>query len=67
MGHSLIALVQAKLNEQQLSENQPCSRAVRLLNERLFPAGHPYQQSTIGSMGDLNAASVDDVQQWFRT
>jgi len=55
MGHSLIALV------------QPYSRAVRLLNERLFPAGHPYQQSTIGSMGDLNAASVDDVQQWFRT
>src|SRR3546814_19225684 len=32
----------------------------------LFPVGHPYRHSTIGSMADLNAASLDDVKQWFR-
>src|SRR5262249_23240064 len=32
----------------------------------LFPAGHPYSWSTIGSMDDLNAASLEDVRAWFR-
>ena len=39
--------------------NMPSSTA-------LFPAGHPYRHSTIGSMADLDAASLDDVQDWFR-
>ena len=29
--------------------------------EALFPEGHPYRHSTIGSMADLDAASLDDV------
>jgi predicted Zn-dependent peptidase len=32
-----------------------------------FPVGHPYHWLPIGSMEDLNAASLDDVQDWFRT
>ena len=32
----------------------------------LFPAGHPYHHTTIGSMADLDAASLADVKQWFR-
>jgi predicted Zn-dependent peptidase len=31
----------------------------------IFPANHPYQHDTIGSMADLDAASLDDVKQWF--
>ena len=33
--------------------------------ENLFPKGHPYHHSTIGSMDDLNSASLDDVKKWF--
>ena len=32
-----------------------------------FPAGHPYGHSTIGSMEDLDAATLDDVQSFFAT
>ena len=32
-----------------------------------YPAGHPYSWTVIGSMEDLNAASLDDVKEWFRT
>src|SRR3989449_3140981 len=35
--------------------------------EGAYPAGHPYSWTVIGSMEDLNAASVEDVKQWFRT
>ena len=31
------------------------------------PAGHPYSWNVIGSMEDLNAASLDDVHEWFKT
>ena len=33
----------------------------------MYPERHPYHHSTIGSMADLNAASLDDVKTWFRT
>ena len=35
-------------------------------SKRLFPEGHPYRHSTIGSMADLDAATLDDVHDWFR-
>ncbi len=69
-------LTQAKLdnernivkNERRQSlENRPYGRAFTLLNENLFPAGHPYAHSVIGSQEDLTAASVDDVKQFFQT
>ncbi len=37
------------------------------LFENTYPDGHPYGHSTIGSMDDLNAASLDDVRTWFET
>ncbi|OZB03409.1 MAG: peptidase M16, partial [Idiomarina sp. 34-48-12] len=40
-------------------------RAFGFLAEQTFPEGHPYSWSVIGSMEDLNAASLDDVHQWF--
>ena len=34
---------------------------------RIYPAGHPYSWSTIGSMDDLDAASLEDVKAWYQT
>ncbi len=49
----------------QTSENQPYGKAELRLPELLFPEGHPYHHPVIGSHEDLEAASVDDVKQFF--
>ena len=74
MGHLLGAIDTAKLdeqrgvvqNEKRQGENQPYGRARQLLNDALWPEGHPYSWTVIGSMEDLNAASLEDVQEWFK-
>ncbi|MCW0376016.1 M16 family metallopeptidase [Xanthomonas sacchari] len=75
MGHLLGAIDQAALdeqrgvvqNEKRQGENQPYGQAWSRLSRALYPAGHPYHHTVIGSMNDLNAASLADVKQWFRT
>src|SRR5213594_3682878 len=75
MGHLLGAIDTAKVNEQRgvvqnekrQGENQPYGKVDLLMTEGTYPAGHPYSWTVIGSMEDLNAASVEDVKQWFRT
>ena len=75
MGHLLAVLDQKKLdlqrgvvqNEKRQGENQPYGVTRQLLTENSYPAGHPYSWTTIGSMEDLNAASMQDVQDWFKT
>jgi zinc protease len=54
-------------NEKRQGDNQPYSIAEYLITENTYPAGHPYSWTTIGSMEDLNAASLPDVQEWFKT
>lgn len=54
-------------NEKRQRENQPYGRALNHLFLNTYPAGHPYDATVIGSMEDLNAASLDDVHQWFDT
>ena len=54
-------------NEKRQGENQPYGITDILIPENTYPAGHPYSWSVIGSMEDLNAASLDDVKEWFRT
>jgi predicted Zn-dependent peptidase len=74
MGHLLGAIGQPQLdeqrgvvqNEKRQGENQPYGRASELIQAEAFPANHPYHHDTIGSMADLNAASLGDVKQWFR-
>ncbi|MEM8770203.1 MAG: pitrilysin family protein [Pseudomonadota bacterium] len=75
MGHFLGAVTQEKLdeqrgvvqNEKRQGENQPYGRQIFTnIQASLFPADHPYNHSTIGSMEDLNAASLEDVQEWFK-
>ena len=75
MGHLLGAIDQAKLdeqrgvvqNEKRQGENQPYGKTFELITTNTYPAGHPYSWTTIGSMEDLNAASLDDVKEWFKT
>jgi predicted Zn-dependent peptidase len=73
MGHLLGAIGQRELdtqrgvvqNEKRQHENRPYGRVWEALLEHAFPANHPYRHTTIGSMDDLQAASLDDVRQWF--
>ncbi|MEO8577580.1 MAG: pitrilysin family protein, partial [Gemmatimonadales bacterium] len=75
MGHLVGAIDTAKLNEQRgvvqnekrQGENEPYGKAWLAIAENTFPAGHPYSWSVIGSMEDLNAASLADVKEWFST
>ncbi len=73
MGHLLGAVTQEKLdnqrgvvqNEKRQGDNNPYGLLRYEIFENLFPKGHPYHHSTIGSMADLNSASLADVKEWF--
>ncbi len=75
MGHLLGVLDQKKLdlqrgvveNEKRQGENQPYGVTEQLITENTYPVGHPYSWTVIGSMKDLDAASLTDVQEWFKT
>src|SRR5262245_2025340 len=56
-----------KNERRQSYENQPYGKSRLLLNELLYPEGHPYHWPTIGYMPDLTAASYDDVVAFFKT
>jgi len=56
-----------KNERRQGVDNQPYGRADETIAAALLPASHPYSWSTIGSMADLSAASLDDVKGFFRT
>ena len=47
-------------------DNQPYGRLNELIYEQAFTV-HPYKHPTIGSMKDLEAASINDVRDFFRT
>ncbi|HYN45193.1 MAG TPA: insulinase family protein, partial [Allosphingosinicella sp.] len=74
MGHLLGAVTQENLtnqigvvqNEKRQGDNEPFGMVEYAQLEGLFPEGHPYRHSTIGSMADLSAATLDTVRAWFR-
>jgi len=74
MGHLLGAVTEEKLdqqrgvvqNEKRRGDNRPYSQVFDKMLAGLYPEGHPYSWSTIGSMEDLDAASLEDVHEWFR-
>ncbi|HET9355179.1 MAG TPA: pitrilysin family protein [Sphingomicrobium sp.] len=73
MGHLLGAVSQGVLdnqrgvvqNEKRQGDNQPGGLVFYEVLKALFPEGHPYRHSPIGSMADLDSASLGDVRQWF--
>jgi zinc protease len=74
MGHMLGAITQGVLdnqrgvvqNEKRQNDSRPGGLVQYELFGNLFPEGHPYHHTVIGSMADLDAASLEDVKQWFR-
>src|SRR5258707_14549250 len=55
-------------NERRQSyENRPYGLAEENILQRLYPANHPYHWPVIGSIADLQAATLEDVRQFFRT
>lgn len=54
-------------NEKRQGENQPYGRVFSEIAGKIYPFSHPYSWSTIGSMEDLNAASLEDIKEWYRT
>jgi predicted Zn-dependent peptidase len=74
MGHLLGAVTQAVLdnqrgvvqNEKRQGDSRPGGLTQYELFGKLFPPSHPYGHTVIGSMADLDAASLADVKQWFR-
>jgi len=74
MGHMLPVIDKARLdeqrgvvqNEKRQGENEPYAISEELITRAMFPSHHPYSHTVIGSMDDLNAASIDDVKDWFK-
>lgn len=55
-------------NERRQSyENRPYGKALLKISEIMYPAGHPYHDPVIGSHEDLQAASVENVKDFFAT
>jgi predicted Zn-dependent peptidase len=76
MGYLLPAMTQQKLdtqrdvvqNERRWSmDNQPYGSWWERLPALCFPESHPFHHSLIGSMSDLDAASLDDIARFFAT
>jgi zinc protease len=74
-GHLLDAVTQENLDNQrdvvkeekrQRYDNVPYGSALIDIYATIFPEGHPYHHPTIGSMDDLDAATLDDVHAFFR-
>lgn len=73
MGHLIPAIDQEKLdnqrgvvqNEKRQGDNRPYGLIYYALTMALFPADHPYHHTPIGSMADLDHASLANVRAWF--
>jgi predicted Zn-dependent peptidase len=76
MGFLLPAMTQAKLDNQRdvvknerrwRVDNQPYGDWDERIQALVYPPDHPYHHSVIGSMADLDAATLEDVGEFFRT
>lgn len=75
MTHLLGAVTQEALdeqrgvvqNEKRQREDQPYAQVYQRLKAGLYPPDHPYRHPVIGSMEDLDQASLEDVHEWFET
>ena len=56
-----------KNERRQNYENAPYGMVSQFIADALYPPSHPYHHLTIGSPQDLDAATLDDVKQFFRT
>ena len=74
MANLLPAIDQAKLdeqrgvvkNEKRQREDRPFGRVWEEIASNSYPPGHPYSWEVIGSMQDIDAASLEQVHNWFK-
>ncbi len=55
-----------KNEKRQSVDNQPYGQMSVILTENLYPADHPYHWPVIGSLADLDAATLTDVRDFYR-
>ena len=55
-----------KNEKRQGVDNQPYGHAGYVTGKNLYPAGHPYNWQVIGSLQDLQNATLDDVKEFYR-
>lgn len=54
-------------NEKRQGENRPYGRVFELIPPAIYPHAHPYSWNVIGTMEDLDAATLEDVKKWYET
>ncbi|MEJ2540085.1 MAG: pitrilysin family protein [Gemmatimonadota bacterium] len=76
MGWMVEAMTQEKLDNQrdvvkneklERYDNQPYGDWLERMQKLVWPEGHPYRHTIIGSMEDLDASDLDDVASFFQT
>ena len=55
-----------KNEKRQRVDNRPYGHNWYIINKALYPEDHPYNWQVIGSLADLDAASLEDVQQFYK-
>ena len=55
-----------KNEKRQSNDNAPYGHTLYVINKALYPADHPYNWQVIGSLDDLQNATLDDVKEFFR-
>lgn len=55
-----------KNEKRQSVDNNPYGHTSYVIDKALYPADHPYNWQVIGSLEDLQNATVDDVKEFFR-
>ncbi len=54
-----------KNEKREREDNQPYGHVDGVIRRNLYPEGHPYSWTVLGSMADLQAATLDDVREFY--
>ena len=54
-----------KNEKRQRVDNAPYGYTDEIIRKNLYPEGHPYSWTVIGSLPDLQAATIDDVKEFY--
>ena len=55
-----------KNEKRQRVDNQPYGHNLFIVSKALYPEGHPYNWQVIGSLADLDAATLQDVKDFYK-
>jgi zinc protease len=56
-----------KNEKRQRVDNRPYGHTGHVIKKALYPEGHPYNWTVIGDLADLQAATLDDVREFYST